>query len=121
MSNLFNPTSRGREAPVLPMPPDDAPVREHNNENLFSLARSVNDRGDRPDFAYGGHGQVDNMNCCFGRISAGAIAMTAIPGSPAPQRVAYAATARQGVCRYRQPARRTRRHGVTEPPTARTR
>ncbi|MEO8747057.1 MAG: LTA synthase family protein, partial [Rhodanobacter sp.] len=43
----------------------DSLIREHNNENLFSLASIFNDRGYQSDFVYGGYGQFDNMNYFF--------------------------------------------------------
>ncbi len=61
-------TVRGLEALALSVPPTpgDSLVREHNNENLFSLASVFNDRGYQSDFVYGGYGQFDNMNYFFG-------------------------------------------------------
>jgi phosphoglycerol transferase MdoB-like AlkP superfamily enzyme len=60
-------TVRGLEALALSVPPTpgDSLVREHNNENLFSLADIFNDRGYQSDFVYGGYGQFDNMNYFF--------------------------------------------------------
>jgi len=61
-------TVRGLEALSLSVPPTpgDSLVREHNNEDLFSLASVFNDRGYQSDFVYGGYGQFDNMNYFFG-------------------------------------------------------
>ena len=61
-------TVRGLEALALSVPPTpgDSLVREHNNEDLFSLASIFNDRGYQSDFVYGGYGQFDNMNYFFG-------------------------------------------------------
>ena len=60
-------TVRGLEALALSVPPTpgDSLIREHNNENLFSLADIFNDRGYQSDFVYGGYGQFDNMNYFF--------------------------------------------------------
>ncbi len=60
-------TVRGLEALALSVPPTpgDSLVREHNNENLFSIADIFNDRGYQSDFVYGGYGQFDNMNYFF--------------------------------------------------------
>ena len=60
-------TVRGLEALALSVPPTpgDSLIREHNNENLFSLASIFNDRGYQSDFVYGGYGQFDNMNYFF--------------------------------------------------------
>ncbi len=61
-------TVRGLEALALSVPPTpgDSLVREHDNEDLFSLASVFNDRGYQSDFVYGGYGQFDNMNYFFG-------------------------------------------------------
>lgn len=61
-------TVRGLEALSLSVPPTpgDSLLKEHNNENLFSLATVFNDRGYQSDFVYGGYGQFDNMNYFFG-------------------------------------------------------
>jgi phosphoglycerol transferase MdoB-like AlkP superfamily enzyme len=61
-------TVRGLEALALSVPPTpgDSLIREHDNENLFSLASIFNDRGYQSDFVYGGYGQFDNMNYFFG-------------------------------------------------------
>ncbi|KRE83686.1 sulfatase [Rhodanobacter sp. Soil772] len=61
-------TVRGLEALSLSVPPTpgDSLLKEHNNENLFSLAGVFNDRGYQSDFVYGGYGQFDNMNYFFG-------------------------------------------------------
>lgn len=60
-------TVRGLEALSLSVPPTpgDSLIREHNNENLFSIANIFNDRGYQSDFVYGGYGQFDNMNYFF--------------------------------------------------------
>ncbi|MGH8159127.1 MAG: LTA synthase family protein [Rhodanobacter sp.] len=60
-------TVRGLEALSLSVPPTpgDSLIREHDNENLFSLANIFNDRGYQSDFVYGGYGQFDNMNYFF--------------------------------------------------------
>jgi len=60
-------TVRGLEALALSVPPTpgDSLIREHDNENLFSLAGVFNDRGYQSDFVYGGYGQFDNMNYFF--------------------------------------------------------
>ncbi|OOG60736.1 sulfatase [Rhodanobacter sp. B05] len=60
-------TVRGLEALALSVPPTpgDSLIREHDNENLFSLADIFNDRGYQSDFVYGGYGQFDNMNYFF--------------------------------------------------------
>ena len=60
-------TVRGLEALALSVPPTpgDSLIREHHNENLFSLADIFNDRGYQSDFVYGGYGQFDNMNYFF--------------------------------------------------------
>jgi phosphoglycerol transferase MdoB-like AlkP superfamily enzyme len=60
-------TVRGLEALSLSVPPTpgDSLLKEHNNENLFSLADIFNDRGYQSDFVYGGYGQFDNMNYFF--------------------------------------------------------
>ena len=60
-------TVRGLEALSLSVPPTpgDSLLKEHNNENLFSLATVFNDRGYQSDFVYGGYGQFDNMNYFF--------------------------------------------------------
>ncbi|OOG65413.1 sulfatase [Rhodanobacter sp. B04] len=60
-------TVRGLEALSLSVPPTpgDSLIREHNNENLFSLANIFNDRGYQSDFVYGGYGYFDNMNYFF--------------------------------------------------------
>jgi phosphoglycerol transferase MdoB-like AlkP superfamily enzyme len=61
-------TVRGLEALSLSVPPTpgDSLLKEHNNEDLFSLAGIFNDRGYQSDFVYGGYGQFDNMNYFFG-------------------------------------------------------
>ncbi|HEY8682747.1 MAG TPA: LTA synthase family protein [Rhodanobacter sp.] len=61
-------TVRGLEALSLSVPPTpgDSLIREHHNENLFSLASIFNDRGYQSDFVYGGYGYFDNMNYFFG-------------------------------------------------------
>lgn len=61
-------TVRGLEALSLSVPPTpgDSLLKEHNNENLFSLADIFNDRGYQSDFVYGGYGEFDNMNYFFG-------------------------------------------------------
>ena len=61
-------TVRGLEALALSVPPTpgDSLIREHDNEDLFSLAGIFNDRGYQSDFVYGGYGQFDNMNYFFG-------------------------------------------------------
>ena len=61
-------TVRGLEALALSVPPTpgDSLLKEHNNENLFSLANIFNDRGYQSDFVYGGYGEFDNMNYFFG-------------------------------------------------------
>lgn len=60
-------TVRGLEALSLSVPPTpgDSLLKEHDNENLFSLADIFNDRGYQSDFVYGGYGQFDNMNYFF--------------------------------------------------------
>ncbi len=60
-------TVRGLEALSLSVPPTpgDSLIREHRNENLFSLADIFNDRGYQSDFVYGGYGYFDNMNYFF--------------------------------------------------------
>ena len=60
-------TVRGLEALSLSVPPTpgDSLLKEHNNENLFSLASIFNDRGYQSDFVYGGYGEFDNMNYFF--------------------------------------------------------
>ncbi|MFC5580650.1 LTA synthase family protein [Rhodanobacter terrae] len=60
-------TVRGLEALSLSVPPTpgDSLLKEHNNENLFSLADIFNDRGYQSDFVYGGYGEFDNMNYFF--------------------------------------------------------
>ncbi|WP_254427184.1 LTA synthase family protein [Rhodanobacter sp. C01] len=60
-------TVRGLEALSLSVPPTpgDSLIREHNNENLFSIADIFNDRGYQSDFVYGGYGYFDNMNYFF--------------------------------------------------------
>jgi phosphoglycerol transferase MdoB-like AlkP superfamily enzyme len=60
-------TVRGLEALSLSVPPTpgDSLIREHHNENLFSLADIFNDRGYQSDFVYGGYGYFDNMNYFF--------------------------------------------------------
>ena len=60
-------TVRGLEALSLSVPPTpgDSIIREHHNENLFSLANIFNDRGYQSDFVYGGYGYFDNMNYFF--------------------------------------------------------
>jgi phosphoglycerol transferase MdoB-like AlkP superfamily enzyme len=60
-------TVRGLEALSLSVPPTpgDSLIREHGNENLFSLADIFNDRGYQSDFVYGGYGYFDNMNYFF--------------------------------------------------------
>jgi hypothetical protein len=60
-------TVRGLEALALSVPPTpgDSLIREHHNENLFSLADIFNDRGYQSDFVYGGYGYFDNMNYFF--------------------------------------------------------
>jgi phosphoglycerol transferase MdoB-like AlkP superfamily enzyme len=60
-------TVRGLEALSLSVPPTpgDSLLKEHNNENLFSLAGIFNDRGYQSDFVYGGYGEFDNMNYFF--------------------------------------------------------
>jgi phosphoglycerol transferase MdoB-like AlkP superfamily enzyme len=61
-------TVRGLEALSLSVPPTpgDSLLKEHNNENLLSLANIFNDRGYQSDFVYGGYGEFDNMNYFFG-------------------------------------------------------
>ncbi|HEY8328979.1 MAG TPA: sulfatase-like hydrolase/transferase [Rhodanobacter sp.] len=60
-------TVRGLEALSLSVPPTpgDSLLKEHDNENLFSLATVFNDRGYQSDFVYGGYGEFDNMNYFF--------------------------------------------------------
>ena len=60
-------TVRGLEALSLSVPPTpgDSLLKEHNNENLLSLADIFNDRGYQSDFVYGGYGEFDNMNYFF--------------------------------------------------------
>lgn len=60
-------TVRGLEALSLSVPPTpgDSLVREHNNENLFSLADIFNDRGYVSEFVYGGYSYFDNMKYFF--------------------------------------------------------
>ena len=60
-------TVRGLEALSLSVPPTpgDSLIREHTNENLFSIADIFNDRGYQSDFVYGGYGYFDNMNYFF--------------------------------------------------------
>jgi phosphoglycerol transferase MdoB-like AlkP superfamily enzyme len=60
-------TVRGLEALSLSVPPTpgDSLIREHHNENLFSLASIFNNRGYQSDFVYGGYGYFDNMNYFF--------------------------------------------------------
>jgi phosphoglycerol transferase MdoB-like AlkP superfamily enzyme len=60
-------TVRGLEALSLAVPPTpgDSLLKEHHNENLFSLATVFNDRGYQSDFVYGGYGEFDNMNYFF--------------------------------------------------------
>ena len=60
-------TVRGLEALSLSVPPapGDSLIKEHNNENLFSLADIFNDRGYVSEFVYGGYGYFDNMNYFF--------------------------------------------------------
>jgi phosphoglycerol transferase MdoB-like AlkP superfamily enzyme len=60
-------TVRGLEALSLSVPPTpgDSLLKEHDNENLFSLAGIFNDRGYQSDFVYGGYGEFDNMNYFF--------------------------------------------------------
>jgi phosphoglycerol transferase MdoB-like AlkP superfamily enzyme len=60
-------TVRGLEALSLSVPPTpgDSLLKEHNNENLLSLANIFNDRGYQSDFVYGGYGEFDNMNYFF--------------------------------------------------------
>lgn len=60
-------TVRGLEALSLSVPPTpgDSLIKEHHNENLFSLADIFNDRGYVSEFVYGGYGYFDNMNYFF--------------------------------------------------------
>jgi phosphoglycerol transferase MdoB-like AlkP superfamily enzyme len=78
-------TVRGLEALSLSVPPTpgDSLIREHHNENLFSLADIFNDRGYQSDFVYGGYGYFDNMNYFFSQngyraVDRGAIAKDAV-------------------------------------------
>ena len=74
-------TVRGLEALSLSVPPTpgDSLVREHNNENLFSLASIFNDRGYVSEFVYGGYGYFDNMNYFFGHNGYKTVDRSAIP------------------------------------------
>ncbi|WP_343229973.1 LTA synthase family protein [Rhodanobacter sp. DHG33] len=60
-------TVRGLEALSLSVPPTpgDSLIREHGNEDLFSLADIFNSRGYESEFVYGGYGYFDNMNYFF--------------------------------------------------------
>jgi len=74
-------TVRGLEALSLSVPPTpgDSLVREHDNENLFSLASVFNDRGYESEFVYGGYGYFDNMNYFFGHNGYKTVDRSAIP------------------------------------------
>ncbi len=74
-------TVRGLEALSLSIPPTpgDSVLKEHNNENLFSLADIFNDRGYVSEFVYGGYGYFDNMNYFFGHNGYVTVDRTAIP------------------------------------------
>jgi phosphoglycerol transferase MdoB-like AlkP superfamily enzyme len=60
-------TVRGLEAITLSIPPTpgNSIVRRPNNENLFSIASPLLDRGYEAKFIYGGDGYFDNMNYFF--------------------------------------------------------
>ena len=60
-------TVRGLEAITLSIPPTpgNSIVRRQNNENLFSIASPLLDRGYEAKFIYGGDGYFDNMNYFF--------------------------------------------------------
>ncbi len=74
-------TVRGLEALSLSVPPTpgDSLLKEHGNENLFSLATVFNDRGYQSDFVYGGYGEFDNMNYFFGHNGYRAVDRRDIP------------------------------------------
>ena len=74
-------TVRGLEALSLSVPPTpgDSLVREHDNENLFSLASIFNDRGYVSEFVYGGYGYFDNMNYFFSHNGYKTVDRGAIP------------------------------------------
>ena len=61
-------TVRGMEALTLCIPPTpgNSIVRRQNNNNLFSIATVLKQKGYRLDFIYGGDGYFDNMNTFFG-------------------------------------------------------
>ncbi len=60
-------TVRGMEALVLSVPPTpgNSIVRRPNNENLFSIATILKQKGYELTFLYGGDGYFDNMNYFF--------------------------------------------------------
>lgn len=61
-------TVRGMEALTLCVPPTpgNSIVRRQNNDNLFSIATILRQKGYQLDFIYGGDGYFDNMNTFFG-------------------------------------------------------
>ncbi len=61
-------TVRGMEALTLCVPPTpgNSIVRRQNNDNLFSIATILKQKGYQLDFIYGGDGYFDNMNTFFG-------------------------------------------------------
>ncbi|RXR28710.1 alkaline phosphatase family protein [Flavobacterium piscinae] len=61
-------TVRGMEALTLCVPPTpgNSIVRRQNNDNLFSVATVLKQKGYQLDFIYGGDGYFDNMNTFFG-------------------------------------------------------
>lgn len=61
-------TVRGMEALTLCVPPTpgNSIVRRQNNDNLFSIATVLKQKGYQLDFIYGGDGYFDNMNTFFG-------------------------------------------------------
>ncbi|WP_321538770.1 LTA synthase family protein [Flavobacterium piscinae] len=62
-------TVRGMEALTLCVPPTpgNSIVRRQNNDNLFSVATVLKQKGYQLDFIYGGDGYFDNMNTFFWR------------------------------------------------------
>lgn len=78
-------TVRGLEALSLSVPPTpgDSLLKEHGNENLFSLATVFNDRGYQSDFVYGGYGEFDNMNYFFSHNGYRAVDRRDIPKTAA--------------------------------------
>jgi phosphoglycerol transferase MdoB-like AlkP superfamily enzyme len=74
-------TVRGLEALTLSVPPTpgDSLVRQHHNENLFSLGDIFDDRGYVSEFVYGGYGYFDNMDYFFAHNGYTAVDRNDIP------------------------------------------